>query len=142
MQVYREEIALSTQGQTDVLDITAHVREAVRASGVAEGMAVVFTPSSTSAITTLEYEPGCVQDLRRLMEEWIDSRRDYAHNRRWGDGNGHAHLRAAMVGPSLALPVHQGEPELGTWQQIVFVDFDVRPRQRRVVVQVVGQPSA
>lgn len=138
MAVYREEIALRTQGNADILDITHQVREVVRRSGVTEGVAVVFTPSSTSAITTIEYESGCLQDLRRLLDEWIEPQRDYAHNLRWGDGNGHSHLRAAMLGPSLAVPVHDGEPELGTWQQIVFIDFDVRPRQRRVVVQVVG----
>lgn len=139
MTVYATTIALQTQGHTDIHDITAQVQEAVRQSGVQEGLALVFTPSSTSAITTIEYESGCLKDLRRLLDEWIDPRRDYAHNLRWGDGNGHAHLRAAMMGPSLTLPVRRGAVVLGTWQQIIFVDFDVRPRQRRLVVQVVGE---
>ncbi len=140
MSVYATTIALQTQGHTDIHDITPQVRAAVRQSGIEQGVALVFTPSSTSALTTLEYESGCLEDLRRLLDEWIDPHRAYAHNLRWGDGNGHAHLRAAMLGPSLALPVQGGEPVLGTWQQVIFVDFDVRPRQRRLVVQVVGEP--
>lgn len=139
MPVVVKSIPLATQGHTDILDITAQVREAIRSSGIRQGLAVVFTPSSTSAITTIEYESGCLADLRRLLDEWIDPRRDYAHNRRWGDGNGHAHLRAALVGPSLTVPVDDGVPVLGTWQQIVFVDFDVRPRRREVVVHIVGE---
>ena len=139
MAVYATTITLQTQGHADIHDITPQVREAIRQSGITQGIALVFTPSSTSAITTIEYEDGCLKDLRRLLDEWIDPRRDYAHNLRWGDGNGHAHLRAAMMGPSLAVPVQDGEPVLGTWQQIIFVDFDVRPRHRRLVVQVVGE---
>ncbi len=138
MTTYATAILLSTRGHTDIHDITAQVRDAVRQSNITEGIALVFTPSSTSAITTIEYENGCLKDLRRLLDEWIDPRRDYAHNLRWGDGNGFSHLRAAMIGPSLAMPVQGGEPVLGTWQQIIFIDFDVRPRQRRLVVHVVG----
>ena len=139
MSVYATTFSLQTQGHTDIHDITPQVREAVRQSGIREGIALVFTPSSTSAITTMEFESGCLKDLRRLLDEWIDPRRDYAHNLRWGDGNGHAHLRAAMVGASFAVPVREGQPVLGTWQQVIFIDFDVRPRRRKIVVQVVGE---
>jgi secondary thiamine-phosphate synthase enzyme len=131
-------LSLATRGNTDVQDITALVARAVEESGLENGVVVVFTPSSTSALTTIEYESGCVSDLRRLFEEWIPSTKDYAHNNRWGDYNGHSHLRAAMLGPSITIPFVERRLCLGTWQQIIFIDFDVRPRQRRLVVQVLG----
>jgi secondary thiamine-phosphate synthase enzyme len=99
----------------------------------------VFTPSSTSAITTIEYESGALDDLRRLLERLAPSDADYRHNLAWGDGNGHAHLRAALLGPSLSVPVTDGRLALGTWQQILFIDFDVRPRQRRIVLLLQGE---
>jgi secondary thiamine-phosphate synthase enzyme len=99
----------------------------------------VFCPSSTSALTTIEFEDGCLQDLRQLFDEIADPARDYAHTARWGDGNGHAHARAALLGPSLSVPFVSGELTLGTWQQIIFVDFDNRPRQRELVAQVIGE---
>ncbi len=131
-------LSLATRGNTDVQDITALVARVVEESGLENGVVVIFTPSSTSALTTIEYEPGCVSDLRRLFEEWIPSAKDYGHNNRWGDNNGHSHLRAAMLGPSLTVPIVERRLCLGTWQQIVFIDFDVRPRQRRLVVQILG----
>ncbi len=131
-------LSLSTRGNTDVQEITSLISRAVEESGIENGVVVVFTPSSTSALTTIEYEPGCISDLRQLLEEWIPSERDYAHNYRWGDNNGHSHLRAAMLGPSLTIPFVERRLSLGTWQQVIFIDFDVRPRQRRLLVQILG----
>lgn len=99
----------------------------------------IFCPSSTSAITTIEYESGCLQDLRRLFDEILDPKRDYAHNKRWGDGNGHSHTRAALLGASLTIPFVDSELTTGTWQQVIYVDFDTRPRSRQLVVQIIGE---
>lgn len=132
-------LSLTTRGQTDIHEITAQVAQAVEMSGLQNGIVTIFTPSSTSALTTIEFEPGCLSDLRRLFEEWIPSQRDYAHNARWGDNNGHSHLRASMLGPSLTIPFVDRHLLLGTWQQIIFIDFDIRPRQRRLVLQIIGE---
>jgi len=121
-----------------VHDITERVEAIADESGIAGGVVTVFAPSSTSALTTIEYETGALDDLRRLLDEIAPPDRDYRHNLRWGDGNGHAHLRAALLGPSLTIPLIDGRLSLGTWQQIVYIDFAVRPRDRRIVVQVVG----
>ncbi|MDX1503002.1 MAG: secondary thiamine-phosphate synthase enzyme YjbQ [Thermoanaerobaculia bacterium] len=139
MRVHSETLERKTSANTDVHDLTADVERAVAGSGVAEGMVLVFTPGSTAGITTLEFESGCVADLTRVMEELAPSGGEYAHNLRWGDGNGYSHVRAALLGPSLTLPVVEGEVRRGTWQQIVLCDFDNRPRRRRVVVQVMGR---
>jgi secondary thiamine-phosphate synthase enzyme len=133
------EIALQTKGHTDIIDITDQVARAVGASGLKAGLATVFTPSSTSGLTTLEYEPGAVADLKRALDEIAPPNRDYQHNSKWGDSNGLAHLRAALLGPSITVPVANGQLTLGTWQQILFLDFDTRPRQRTLVVQCVGE---
>ena len=133
------ELALQTKGHTDILDITDEVVRAVGASGLKEGVVTVFTPSSTSSLTTLEYEPGAVADLKRALDEIAPPNREYQHNLKWGDGNGLAHLRAALIGPSLTVPVTNGHLALGTWQQIIFLDFDTRPRRRTLVVQCVGE---
>lgn len=130
---------LSTQGNADIIDITAQVAEAVYESGLQNGTATVFCPSATSALTTIEFESGCVSDLRRLFDEIIDPQRGYAHNARWHDGNGHSHIRAALLGPSLTVPFVGKQLTLGTWQQIIYVDFDNRPRKRDLVVQVMGE---
>lgn len=108
-------------------------------SGLENGIITLFTPSATSALTTLEYEAGCVSDLKRLFDQLADPNRPYAHNARWGDGNGHAHVRAALLGPSLTVPFVDSSLTLGTWQQIIFVDFDNRARQRQLVVQLMGE---
>jgi secondary thiamine-phosphate synthase enzyme len=131
-------LQLATQGNTDILDITADVQRLVAETGIQDGLVCLFTPSATSAFTTIEYESGALSDLRRALEELAPQEAEYAHNLRWGDGNGHSHLRAALMGPSLSIPIVNGQPTLGTWQQIVFLDFDVRPRQRRLVVQLCG----
>ncbi len=132
-------IELSTRGNGDVIDITGEVERAVRSSGLSDGIVTVFCPSSTSAVTTLEFESGAVRDLQRLFDEIAAPDRPYAHNQRWGDGNGHSHVRAALLGPSLTVPFVGGRLTLGTWQQIIYVDFDNRARQRRLVVQLIGE---
>jgi secondary thiamine-phosphate synthase enzyme len=108
-------------------------------SGLQDGVLVVFSPSSTSSVTTIEYEPGCLSDLQRLFDEIAPSQRPYAHDARWGDGNGFSHIRAALLGPSLSIPFRAGKLILGTWQQIIFVDFDNRSRRREIIVQMVGE---
>jgi secondary thiamine-phosphate synthase enzyme len=137
--VISEQLELSTKGDADIHDITGEVGRLVQGSGVQDGVVTIFTPSATSALTTIEYERGALADLRRLFNEIVDPAREYQHNLRWHDGNGHSHVRAALLGPSLSVPFVGGQLTLGTWQQIVFVDFDNRPRQRRLVVQIVGE---
>ncbi len=128
-----------TTAGTDILDITDAVVDTVRKSGVKEGQVLVFVPGSTAAVTTIEFEPGVVHDLAEAIERMAPSDMEYAHNARWGDGNGYSHVRAALLGASLVIPVVGGRVVLGTWQQVVLCDFDNRPRSRRVVIQVTGQ---
>lgn len=139
MPVVTDRLALATQGNADIVDITDAVATAVTESGLRDGTITIFCPSATSGVTTIEYESGCLSDLRRLFDEVADPQRHYAHNARWGDGNGHSHVRAALLGPSLTVPFVKGSLTLGTWQQIVFVDFDNRPRRRELVAQMVGE---
>ncbi len=132
------ERVFNTQGNNHVVDITPFLEETISEEGLLEGTALVFVPGATAGVTTIEFERGVVEDLRDLMEELIPSGRDWKHNAAWGDGNGHSHLRAALVGPSLTVPVSSGRPVLGTWQQVAMVDFDNRPRRRKVVIQLSG----
>jgi secondary thiamine-phosphate synthase enzyme len=122
-----------------VLDITPQVSSAVSTSGIQTGIVNISGVGSTLGITTLEFEPGCVSDLQRALEKIAPSNTDYAHNARWGDENGYAHLRSALMGTAKSFPVAQGRVLIGTWQQIVLCDFDDRPRDRQVVVTVVGE---
>jgi secondary thiamine-phosphate synthase enzyme len=138
MTVRTTTIEVSTQGDGDAIDITAELQRAVAAAEIAEGQASAFVRGSTAAITTMEYEPGGVQDLGSMLERLIPSRGDYEHNRLNHDTNSHAHQRASVIGPSLIMPVIEGRLDLGTWQQVVLLDFDDRPRQRTVTIQVVG----
>lgn len=130
-------LSIPTTDGTDIVDLTAEVEAFVAASGVSEGLLVVFVPGSTAGVTTIEFESGAVEDLRRAIERLAPRGADYAHDRRWGDGNGYAHVRAALLGPSLAVPVSGGRPLLGTWQQIVLCDFDNRPRRREILLRIV-----
>lgn len=139
MTVKTGSISLTTCGDTDVHDITDAIAGVVSKSGLKSGTVTIFCPSSTSALTTIEYESGAVSDLKRLFEEIIPQNREYAHNARWHDGNGHSHVRAALLGPSLTIPFVNGELTLGTWQQVIYVDFDNKPRRRELVVQMVGE---
>ncbi len=132
-------IQLRTQGDCHILDITDHVSREVHASGLQDGIVTLFTPSSTSALTTSEYESGVVHDLQQLFDRIASPELDYRHNLRWGDGNGHAHVRHALLGPSLTIPFVKGQMTLGTWQQILFVDFDNRARSRSLVIQIMGE---
>lgn len=133
------EIQLDSKGNCDMHDVTRQVAALVRESGLTGGIVTVFTPSSTSGLTTIEFESGALADLKRLLDEVASPQRDYRHNLRWGDGNGHSHVRAALIGPSLTVPFLDGRLALGTWQQIVFLDFDNRARSRRLVVQIIGE---
>ena len=139
MTVKTTSISLNTQGNSDVRDITDQVARSVLQSGLKNGTVTIFCPSSTSALTTIEYENGAVSDLRRLFDEIVPQERVYAHNERWHDGNGHSHVRAALLGPSLTIPFVDAQLTLGTWQQIIYLDFDNRPRQRQLIVQLIGE---
>jgi secondary thiamine-phosphate synthase enzyme len=137
--VVTHEFNLSCNGYCDIQNITEPVAEAVRKSGLNAGIATVFTPSATSAITAVEYESGMLSDFEEFFERVASQAWTYKHNERWHDGNGFSHIRAALLGPSLSVPFVDGSLILGTWQQIAFLDFDNRHRQRRVVVQLVGE---
>jgi secondary thiamine-phosphate synthase enzyme len=139
MTVKTTSISLSTNGNADIQDITDQIADAISKSGLTSGAATVFCPSSTSALTTIEYESGALSDLRRLFDEIIPIDREYAHNERWHDGNGHSHVRAALLGPSMTIPFVDKQLSLGTWQQVIYVDFDNRPRQRKLVLQLIGE---
>jgi secondary thiamine-phosphate synthase enzyme len=138
MTVLTEHIEIKTHGEADAIDITDEVRGAIAQSGLRDGIACIFAPGSTGAVTTIEFEPGCISDLQGLFGRIAPRNLEYEHHKRWGDGNGHSHVRAALLGPSLSVPFVEGEPTLGTWQQIIFVDFDNRSRSRRLVLQLVG----
>lgn len=133
-----ETISISTKGFSDILDITPHVVEMVNRSGIKNGLVTVFCPGSTGAITTIENESGVLRDLQRAIERMAPSDIPYEHDQRWGDGNGFSHVRAALMKPSLTIPLVQGRLTLGTWQQIVFIDFDNRKRSRSLLVQIIG----
>jgi secondary thiamine-phosphate synthase enzyme len=139
MSVISLSLELQTSGNGEIHDLTPSVQQAVRQSELSNGTLTIFCPSATSGLTTLEYESGCIQDLQRLFDEIISPSREYAHNARWGDGNGHSHIRAALLGPSLTIPFIDQRLTLGTWQQIIYVDFDTRPRRRSLVLQLIGE---
>ncbi|HXX81941.1 MAG TPA: secondary thiamine-phosphate synthase enzyme YjbQ [Thermodesulfovibrionales bacterium] len=135
---YADTIALTTKGSGDTIDITDAVAKIREKSRVVNGLLTVFCQGSTGAITTIEFEPGVIQDLKMALEKIAPSDVPYEHDKAWGDGNGFSHVRAALMKPSLTIPVVDGQMTLGTWQQIVFIDFDNRPRKRKVVVQAMG----
>ena len=139
MSVKTFSLQLQTRGNGDIKDITDAVAQQVLASELKNGTVTIFTPSATSALTTIEYESGCISDLQRLFDEIVDPSREYAHNARWHDGNGHSHVRAALLGASLSVPFVGQRLTLGTWQQIIFVDFDNKSRQRELVLQIIGE---
>jgi secondary thiamine-phosphate synthase enzyme len=139
MAVISGSIQLTTRGEGDIIDLTGAVSRIVRETPLENGIITIFCPSATSALTTIEYEAGCITDLQRLFDELVPPDRDYAHNARWGDGNGHSHVRAALLKPSLTIPIIERQLTLGTWQQIIYVDFDNRPRQRSLVTQMIGE---
>jgi len=137
--MYHKKIQFETRGEGDIIDITPQVKAAVDESGIKEGMATVFVNGSTAAVTTIEYEPGVLTDLRRALSVLAPDDITYAHDNRWGDGNGRSHVKASLVGPSLSVPVIGGQPALGTWQQVVLLELDVRStRTRSIIVSVSG----
>jgi secondary thiamine-phosphate synthase enzyme len=137
--IITETISIHTKGFCDIINITPQVFSIVKQSSVADGLVTIFCPGSTGAITTIEYESGVLQDLKEALERIAPSDISYAHDRRWGDGNGFSHVRAALMKPSLSVPLVSGKLTLGTWQQVVFIDFDNRERHREFVVQVMGE---
>jgi secondary thiamine-phosphate synthase enzyme len=136
MPVYSNEIFVKTTERTDVLDLTPLVSNEIIRSGVNDGAITLFVPGSTGALSTIEYERGVINDLKKAVERIAPRDIYYEHNERWGDGNGYSHVRAALLGPSLHIPIIEGQMTLGTWQQIVLLDFDNRPRNRRIIVQI------
>lgn len=139
MSVRNGSITLRTNAKDEIIDVTAQAQEIVSKSKIRNGLACVFIVGSTAGVTTVEHEPGLVSDMKDAMERLYPKDIDYEHHQRWGDGNGHSHIRASFVGPSLTVPVVDGSLQLGTWQQIVFMEFDNKPRTRELTVQVVGE---
>ena len=137
--VITKSIKLETQGESDIIDITPDVKKCLRESKLKNGIACIFVPGSTGGLTTVEYESGVLNDLKNAFERQAPRRASYDHNTRWGDGNGFSHVRASLLGPSLSVPFSGGALTTGTWQQIIFVDFDNRMRSRTLVVQIVGE---
>jgi len=139
MKVICDSLSLSTGGFSDMKDLTGEVSEKLSEHGLKNGIVNLFVPGSTGGLTTIEYESGLVEDFSELMEKIIPSNVSYHHDARWGDGNGFSHVRASLLGPSLTVPFSEGTLNLGTWQQIVFVDFDNRSRSRTILLQFMGE---
>lgn len=138
MEVVTETIHVSTKGNSDVIDITPAVEEKVRACGLIDGIVTVFVVGSTACITTTEYEPGLRKDIPQMLERIAPEGIRYHHDDTWGDGNGHSHVRASFIGPSLTIPVCSGKLQLGTWQQIILIECDIRGRNRKIILQMIG----
>ncbi len=136
---YQDEFILETKGENDIIDITSHVRRIAEKSGIRNGLVNVFIPGSTGAITTMEYEPGLKKDLTLALGRIAPTEIYYYHHERWGDDNGRSHVKASIIGPSITIPLRNGELILGTWQQIVFLELDTRPRTRRIIVTIIGE---
>jgi len=132
-------LEVNSKGEGDVIDLTDKLQEVLDKSGLKNGVLTVFVPGSTGAITTIEYEPGLVVDIRNVLERIAPKGAYYEHEKRWHDGNGHSHVRASLIGPSLTIPFIDGKLTLGTWQQVVFLELDIRPRHRRLVIQMIGE---
>jgi secondary thiamine-phosphate synthase enzyme len=132
---------ISTKGHYDFIDITTKVAEIVEKSGITSGLVLVFCKGSTAAITIMEYEQGLIEDLKDVFEKIAPEREDYKHHLRWGDKNGAAHIKSAIIKPSLVVPLEGGKLCLGTWQQIVLIDFDERPREREIIVKIIGETN-
>jgi secondary thiamine-phosphate synthase enzyme len=139
MSVITKKLRFKTNGNTDIIDITSDVRDVLKETNLKCGVITIFVPGATGAITTLEYEPGLIQDTKEIFEKMIPIKLKYFHNRSHLDGNAHSHLRASILGPSLTVPFVDGNLTLGTWQQIVFIDFDNRPRNREIILQIIGE---
>jgi secondary thiamine-phosphate synthase enzyme len=139
MGVFYKEIVVETKGEVDMVDITSDIKDVVRESKLKNGLVCVFVPGSTGAVTTIEYEPGLMKDFPRALEGIAPKKDHYDHHETWHDDNGHSHVRASLLGPSLTLPFQDGQVIHGTWQQVVFVELDTRSRNRRLCCQVIGE---
>ncbi|MCC5897046.1 secondary thiamine-phosphate synthase enzyme YjbQ [Sodalinema gerasimenkoae] len=137
--VFQDEFELQTYNHGDLQDITERVEQIVKQSGIRTGLAHIFNVGSTASIGTIEFEPGLKRDLPELLDRLIPPSRDYGHEQTWHDGNGHSHLQATWLGPALTVPVRQGHLKLGTWQQIFHIECDIKPRQRQIVVTILGE---
>jgi len=141
MRIHTAQLEEETQGFCDIINITPKVQDQVERERFQRGLVSLFVSGSTAAITTIEYEPGLIQDLKEFLEKMIPSNKKYHHDDRWGDNNGFSHLRASILGPSLQVPMVAGKLQLGTWQQIVLLDFDNRPRRREILIQMMGETT-
>lgn len=139
MDIYSKEIAIHSKGFSEITDITDHVRQLAKDSGFVEGLIHVFPIGSTASVTTIEFEPALVRDMKDKLEEFAPHDQPTRHGETWGDDNGFSHLRASMMGPGITIPLHEGEPVLGTWQQVVIINHDNRDRNRRIFIQVLGK---
>jgi len=139
MTVLTKHLSLSTKGELDMIDITISVGKVVKDTKLENGIVTVFVPGSTGALTTIEYEPGLLKDFPDMLERMIPKSLEYEHEKRWHDGNGHSHVRASLIGPSLTIPFKEKRLILGTWQQVVFIELDIRSRSRELILQIIGE---
>ena len=139
MTVITKNIQIKSKSENDIIEITDQVTKIVKESKIENGAVIVFVVGSTAAITTIEYEPGLQKDFPEMLSRLAPKDIEYAHDNTWHDGNGHSHVRASLIGPSLAIPIIEGRLTLGTWQQIVLVEMDTRPRERKIILQVIGE---
>lgn len=139
MSVETREITFITKGNCDVIDVTSQISEEIKQAGVSDGIVTIFVPGSTGGLSTIEYESGLVSDIKEAMERIAPQEIEYKHNLKWKDGNGHSHIRASIVGPSITIPFTKKKMLLGTWQQVIFLDFDNCSRNRRLILQIIGE---
>jgi secondary thiamine-phosphate synthase enzyme len=139
MNVVTRTIQIHSKGENDVIDITQQLSKIVKGSNIEKGIVIIFVSGSTAGITTIEYEPGLIHDFPTMLSRIVPKNIEYEHDNTWHDGNGHSHVRASLIGPTLTIPILQGKLTLGTWQQIVILEMDTRPRNRNVIVQIMGE---
>jgi secondary thiamine-phosphate synthase enzyme len=139
LDVVTSRISFETKDETDMVDITDQLVKSIRDSHLKDGIATVFVPGATGALTTIEYEPGLLEDFPKMLDRVAPRNIEYEHEYRWHDGNGHSHVRASLIGPSITVPFENGRPTLGTWQQVVFIELDTRSRSRQLIVQIIGK---
>jgi secondary thiamine-phosphate synthase enzyme len=139
LDVVTSRISFETKDETDMVDITDQLVKSIRDSRLKDGIATVFVPGATGALTTIEYEPGLLEDFPKMLDRVAQRNIEYEHEYRWHDGNGHSHVRASLIGPSITVPFENGRPTLGTWQQVVFIELDTRSRSRQLIVQIIGK---
>ncbi|HEU12523.1 MAG: secondary thiamine-phosphate synthase enzyme YjbQ [Thermoplasmata archaeon] len=135
--IITRELKISSKGELDIINLTDRIDDIVKEANVRNGLCLIFSRSSTSAITAIEFEPGLIEDFKRYLERTIPKNIEYEHEKKWHDGNGHSHVRASSLKPDLCVPIVNGSLALGTWQQIVFMEFDIRPRERSIIVQII-----